>query len=132
MDTTRIKAPAGWVIARLLAGAAMLALAWPGWAVDVQESGEPPAATPQARAPSAPSTGAKAFDAVAVRPVSFFTSVFSAGVFVVSLPFTAFDPAIGVGKARENLVDYPFGDTFKRPLGDLEDTTRLPADPFAH
>ena len=27
---------------------------------------------------------------------------------------------LGARKARENLVDYPFRDTFKRPLGDLD------------
>jgi hypothetical protein len=64
--------------------------------------------------------GSKAFDAVAVRPTTFFTSLFSTAAFVVSLPFTALDPAIGVDKARESLVAYPFDDTFRRPLGDLD------------
>lgn len=72
------------------------------------------------REPAVPMNGSKGFDAVVVRPVTFFTSLVSASVFVISLPFTAFDPAIGAGKARENLVSYPFNDTFRRPLGDLD------------
>ena len=54
-----------------------------------------------------PFNGSKGFDAVVV-------------VFLLSLPFTAFDPAIGAEKVRENLVDYPFNDTFRRPLGDMD------------
>ena len=64
--------------------------------------------------------GSKGFDAVVVRPTTFFTSLVSGAVFLVSLPFTAFDPAIGAEKVRENLVDYPFNDTFRRPLGDMD------------
>ncbi len=67
-----------------------------------------------------PFNGSKGFDAVVVRPTTFFASLVSGAAFLVSLPFTAFDPAIGAEKARENLVDYPFNDTFRRPLGDLD------------
>lgn len=68
---------------------------------------------------SAPSNGMKTFDAVAVRPVTFLTSVFSAGAFVLALPFAALDPAMDVEKTRKNLVNEPFQDTFQRPLGDF-------------
>ena len=67
----------------------------------------------------APSNGIKTFDALAVRPVTFVTSVFSAGAFVLSLPFTALDPELDVEETRKNLVDEPFRDTFQRPLGDF-------------
>ncbi|MEA3276594.1 MAG: hypothetical protein U9Q81_15140 [Pseudomonadota bacterium] len=77
-------------------------------------------ALPEEEAP--PSDGVKAADALAVRPVTFFNSLFSTGVFVVSLPFVALDPALSVRKSREELVDYPFGYTFKRPLGEFGDT----------
>jgi len=75
--------------------------------------------TSSERREAAPSAGIKTFDALAVRPVTFVTSVFSAGAFVLSLPFTALDPALDVEQARENLVDEPFRDTFRRPLGDF-------------
>jgi len=74
-----------------------------------------------------PFNGSKGFDAVAVRPTTFFTSLISAGAFVIGLPFAALDPAIGVGRAKENLVEYPFNDTFERPLGDLDAMGRPPA-----
>ena len=67
-----------------------------------------------------PSNGIKTLDAVAVRPVTFVSSLFSTGAFLFSLPFAAFDPAIDPRKMRENLVDYPYGYTFKRPLGDFD------------
>ena len=75
--------------------------------------------TGQAAAEPPPSNGIKTLDAVAVRPVTFVSSLFSTGAFVLALPFAVFDPAMDVEKTRENLVDHPFGDTFKRPLGDF-------------
>jgi hypothetical protein len=66
-----------------------------------------------------PSSGMKVLDAVAVRPISFVASVFSAGTFVLALPFAAFDPALDAEKMGKNLVNYPFSDTFQRPLGDF-------------
>lgn len=82
---------------------------------------------PEARE-TAPSDGMKAFDAVAVRPVTFISSIFSTGAFVLALPFAAFDPAMDVEKTRKNLVEEPFQDTFQRPLGDLNafGETRFP------
>ena len=68
---------------------------------------------------TAPSNGMKAFDAMAVRPVTFISSIFSTGAFVLALPFAAFDPAMDVEKTRKNLVEEPFQDTFQRPLGDF-------------
>jgi hypothetical protein len=66
-----------------------------------------------------PSNGMKVLDAVAVRPVTFVASVFSTGTFVLALPFAAFDPALDAEKLGKNLVNYPFSDTFQRPLGDF-------------
>ena len=66
-----------------------------------------------------PSNGIKTFDALAVRPVTFVSSVFSAGAFVLALPFAALDPAMSVEETRRNLVEEPFKDTFQRPLGDF-------------
>jgi len=66
-----------------------------------------------------PSNEIKTLDAAAVRPVSLTASLFSTGTFLLSLPFAAFDPAIGPQKSWENLIDYPYGYTFKRPLGDF-------------
>jgi hypothetical protein len=68
---------------------------------------------------SAPSNGIKTFDALAVRPVTFVSSVFSTGAFLLALPFAALDPAMDVEKTRKNLVTEPFQDTFQRPLGDF-------------
>jgi hypothetical protein len=67
-----------------------------------------------------PSNGMKTLDALAVRPTTFVSALFSSGAFVLSLPFAALDPALNVKEMRKNLVDYPFGDTFKRPLGDFD------------
>jgi len=66
-----------------------------------------------------PSSETKILDAVAVRPITFVSSVFSAGAFLLALPFAAVDPALSVEQTRKNLVDYPLADTFKRPLGDF-------------
>ena len=68
---------------------------------------------------SGPSNGMKTFDALAVRPVTFVSSVFSTGAFLLALPFAALDPAMDVQKTRKNLVTEPFQDTFQRPLGDF-------------
>lgn len=68
---------------------------------------------------TAPSNAMKTFDALAVRPVTFVSSVFSAGAFIFALPFAALDPAMDVEKTRKNLVEEPFQDTFQRPLGDF-------------
>jgi len=73
----------------------------------------------QVPARPAPTDQSKAWDALAVRPVSFASSVFSTGVFVLTIPFAAMDPAIDMEKSRENLVQYPFRDSFQRPLGDF-------------
>jgi hypothetical protein len=73
----------------------------------------------QGGADAAPSNGMKTFDALAVRPVTFVSSVFSTGAFVLALPFAALDPAMDVEKTRKNLVEEPFRDTFQRPLGDF-------------
>mgnify|MGYP003573190461 CR=1 FL=1 len=108
-----------------------LVFAWPvaGIAAEAADAAETSRGYEQASESAVPMNGSKGFDAVVVRPTTFLASVVSAGVFVVSLPFTAFDPAIGAGKARENLVSYPFNDTFKRPLGDLDAMGNPRGDP---
>jgi len=93
-------------------------------AADEAKAPEPEPATeeaaPEAKASDTqPSNEMKTLDAVAVRPVTFVTSVFSAGAFVLALPFAALDPAIDVEKTRKTLVSEPFQDTFQRPLGDF-------------
>jgi hypothetical protein len=65
-----------------------------------------------------PSTGEKILDAVVVRPVTFAASLVSGAVFIASLPLIPLDSGTDVTTARKALVDYPFGDTFRRPLGD--------------
>ncbi|MCG8316320.1 MAG: hypothetical protein MI976_24175 [Pseudomonadales bacterium] len=54
-------------------------------------------------------------DAILVRPLMFFGTVLGAGVFVVSLPFSALGG--NVGEAADTLVVTPFKATFVRCLG---------------
>lgn len=54
-------------------------------------------------------------DAVLVRPVMFVGTVLGAGVFLVSLPFSALGG--NVGEAADTLVMAPFRSTFMRCLG---------------
>jgi hypothetical protein len=83
-----------------------------------QPSAEETETVPEAHE-TGPSNGMKTFDALAVRPVTFLSSVFSAGAFVLALPFAALDPAMDIEKTRKNLVEEPFQDTFQRPLGEF-------------
>jgi hypothetical protein len=106
-----------------------LLFAWPAVAT-AEEMQETSRGYEEAKASAVPLNGSKPFDALAVRPTTFLTSVFSSAAFVISLPFTALDPAIGAGKAKETLVDYPFNDTFKRPLGDLDAMGNPAGDPY--
>ncbi|RJS91586.1 hypothetical protein D3260_14850 [Salinisphaera sp. Q1T1-3] len=65
-----------------------------------------------------PDPAAMVFDAVIVRPLSFATTIAGAGLFVVSLPFSALghnsDAAAGA------LVGAPARYTFSRPLGNFD------------
>ena len=54
-------------------------------------------------------------DAVLVRPLTFVATVLGAGIFVVSLPFSALGG--NVGEAGNTLVGTPFKSTFLRCLG---------------
>jgi hypothetical protein len=103
----------------VIAMAVACCLSLPGLAAQPDSGQGQGTAAPQAT-PS-PSGGAKAFDAMVVRPVTFLTSLFSAGVFVASLPLIPLDSGTDVSTARKALVDYPFTDTFTRPLGDFGD-----------
>lgn len=102
-----------------------LALGIPAQGLKAEEKAEANEAQPVAEetvpeaADSGPSNGIKTFDALAVRPVTFVSSVFSTGAFLLALPFAALDPAMDVEKTRQNLVTEPFQDTFQRPLGDF-------------
>ena len=54
-------------------------------------------------------------DAILVRPLMFVGTVLGAGVFVVSLPFSALGG--NVGEAADTLVTTPFKATFVRCMG---------------
>ncbi len=56
-----------------------------------------------------------AADAIIVRPLTFVATVLGAGLFVVSLPFSALGG--NAGEAGEALVVTPFKSTFLRCLG---------------
>jgi hypothetical protein len=76
-----------------------------------------PAAPPSTA--GSPPAGEKILDAVVVRPVTFAASVVSGAVFIATLPLIPLDSGTDLTTARKALVDYPFGDTFRRPLGDF-------------
>jgi hypothetical protein len=64
---------------------------------------------------SEPSASVVAADAIIGRPLGLATTIAGAGVFIVTLPFSAIS-----GSTREaswGLVGRPAGWTFKRPLG---------------
>lgn len=63
-----------------------------------------------------PSSGAMVFDLIIVRPLGLVSTVAGAGLFVVSLPFTALQG--GIGDAAQKLVGDPAHFTFVRPLGE--------------
>jgi hypothetical protein len=83
------------------------------------EGAQVPNAAAEASTARSPSAGDKALDALVVRPVTFFTSLFSGAIFIASLPFIPLDSGTDVTTARKALVDYPLGYTFTRPLGDF-------------
>lgn len=64
------------------------------------------------------SAGAMAVDAIAVRPLGIIATVVGAGIFVVSLPFSALGG--NVGQAADTLVVAPAKFTFTRPLGEYD------------
>lgn len=92
------------------------------------EADQAPGEAGQAPTRPAPTDEMKAWDVLTVRPISFVSSVFSTGVFVLTIPFSALDPAVDIDKSRENLVQYPFRDTFQRPLGDFSGDLAFPPD----
>ena len=61
--------------------------------------------------------GKMAVDVVLVRPLAFVASVLGAGLFIVSLPFSALGG--NVGPAWSKLVAAPGKYTFIRPLGEF-------------
>jgi hypothetical protein len=62
-----------------------------------------------------PSAAAVAADAVIGRPVGLVTTIAGAGLFVITLPFTA--PSGSARQAAWELVGRQGGWTFNRPLG---------------
>lgn len=62
-----------------------------------------------------PSGVEMAADAILVRPLTFCATVLGAGLFVVSLPFSALGG--NAGEAGQTLVVTPFKSTFLRCLG---------------
>lgn len=62
-------------------------------------------------------------DAILVRPLSLVATVLGAGIFVVTLPFSALGG--NAGEAANTLVGTPFKSTFTRCLGCSE--KHLPA-----
>lgn len=70
---------------------------------------------------AAPSAAAMVFDVAIVRPVSLVATVAGAGMFVVSLPFSALGH--NTDKAGQRLVAEPAKYTFTRPLGDFDAQT---------
>ena len=58
-------------------------------------------------------------DSLFLRPLGFAATVIGAGVFVVSLPFSALGR--NVDEAAQKLIVEPAKFTFSRPLGELPD-----------
>ena len=67
------------------------------------------------RVPGPPSSAAVATDAILGRPLGLATTIGGAGVFLVTLPFSAISGS--TGEAAWGLVGRPGGWTFVRPLG---------------
>lgn len=66
-----------------------------------------------------PSPAVMAVDVLLVRPLGLVATVLGAGIFVVSLPFSAIGG--NVGEAGQALVVDPARMTFIRPLGHFND-----------
>jgi hypothetical protein len=58
-------------------------------------------------------------DVAVARPFTFALTIVGSALFVVSLPVAI--PSGSVHKAAHTLVTAPARDTFKRPLGDLDE-----------
>ncbi|MBV62228.1 hypothetical protein [Abyssibacter profundi] len=63
-----------------------------------------------------PTAGAMAFDLLIVRPIGLVTTVAGAGLFVLSVPFSAIQGKSPLD-AADTLVVEPARFTFTRPLG---------------
>lgn len=63
-----------------------------------------------------PTAGAMAFDLLIVRPIGLVTTVAGAGLFVLSVPFSAIQGKSPLD-AADTLVLEPVRFTFTRPLG---------------
>ncbi len=70
-------------------------------------------------ASEAPDATSMVVDVAVARPFTFVLTVVGSALFVVSLPAAV--PSGSVDKAARTLVVAPARDTFKRPLGDLQD-----------
>lgn len=90
--------------------------AMPAYAMDTTQpsvivSGEPTAAADK------PSAEIMTVDALLVRPLGLVATILGAGIFIVSLPFSALGG--NVGEAGHALVVAPAKMTFTRPLGEF-------------
>lgn len=74
-----------------------------------------------------PTAAAMTFDALVVRPVSLVATVAGAGLFLVSLPFSAIGH--NTDQAGHALVVDPARYTFTRPLGNFEQNASSTLDP---
>ncbi len=66
-----------------------------------------------------PDATAMIVDAAVARPFTLALTIVGSALFVVSLPVSV--PSKSVDKAAHTFVVAPAKDTFKRPLGDLQD-----------
>lgn len=87
----------------------MPAYAGDGMQASVMVSEQPDAAVDR------PSAATMTVDALLVRPLGLVATILGAGIFVVSLPFSALGG--NVGEAGRALVVAPAKMTFSRPLG---------------
>jgi hypothetical protein len=72
-----------------------------------------------------PSTEEMIFDGIVARPLGLASTVIGAGLFIITLPFSA--GGGNVDQARERFIDEPVWYTFRRCLGCFdEEYRRLP------
>lgn len=101
----------------LRSGAAALGVALASAGVAGSAETEPDAAPAESRGALAAEIGAKAFDAVILRPFGAAATVGGFGCFLILGPMAA--ASLGIGTAWDILVLGPAEYTFVRPLGDF-------------
>lgn len=101
----------------LRSGVAALGVALVSAGVAGSVETEPDAAPAESPAALAAEIGAKAFDAVILRPIGAAATVGGFGCFLILGPMAA--PSQGIGTVWDTLVLGPAEYTFVRPLGDF-------------